>query len=317
MSALLFIMFLTAGINAQPPLRIVLYTNKPSYWLGDPVQVFGYLFYNDNPVSNGVIGVEMDDSSGYALLFRTLNTGTVPTTETIEILSIFPSDQGGNPKSSFQRKTTAYFTTTVRNNNDTAVTFELTITVFDPAKGIMDTTRIAVSRLLSQANGTFILPIYIPENVPTGTAIVYANTFTALPRLNGTALSIEKSTTFTITANLAATTFPTRRASIQAQSGTFFTNFTVPLYQRYGNYNISTTCKYINETATAKKTIEIRVPDLNLDNKVNVLDLIVVAGQLGWTGPPGSIPADVNRDGTVNVLDLIKVTQYLGWIGPP
>jgi hypothetical protein len=48
------------------------------------------------------------------------------------------------------------------------------------------------------------------------------------------------------------------------------------------------------------------------DWTVNVLDLIVVAGQIGWTGPPGDIPADINKDGSVNVLDLIIVATNLG-----
>ena len=307
---------LTTTINAQQLLEITLYTNKPSYWLGDPVQVFGYLYYNNTRVLDGIISVEMDDSTGWPLLLRTLNTGTPPTTETLQIISVYPSDQAGNPKSGFKKGTVGYFTTIVKNKNNTRVTFELTLTVFDSQQGIMDTSRLTISDMLPQANGTFTLPMYILDGAPTGTAIVYANTFTNLPRLNGTALSIEKSTTFAITANTAATQSQTSQATIQA-GAQFFTNFTVPLYQHYGYYNITTTCKYLNETAIAKKRIEIRVPDLNGDNKVNVLDLIVVANSLGWTGPPGSIPADVNRDGSVNVLDLILTAKYLGWVGPP
>ncbi len=48
------------------------------------------------------------------------------------------------------------------------------------------------------------------------------------------------------------------------------------------------------------------------DWTVNVLDLIYVAGMLGWTGPPGGIPQDVNKDGTVNVLDLIIAATCVG-----
>jgi len=307
---------LTATTNSQQLLEIVLYTNKSSYWLGDPVQVFGYLYYNGNRVSDGVISLEMDDPTGYALLFRTLNTGNFPTTETIEILSVFPSDQYGNQENSFERGSIAYFTSTVKNKGNTTITILHTLTVFDYTQGIMDTTRVEISDLLPQTIGTFTLPMYIPDNAPMGTAIVYANTFTNLPRLNGTALSIEKSATFTIIASTIATQFQASQATIQA-GAQFFTNFTVPLYQHYGNYNITATCKYLNETAVAKKRIEIRVPDLNGDDKVNVLDLIVVAGQIGWTGPPGDVAADVNRDGAVNVLDLIIVAKYLGWTSPP
>ena len=52
--------------------------------------------------------------------------------------------------------------------------------------------------------------------------------------------------------------------------------------------------------------------DVNGDGRVNVLDLISVAGKLGWVGPPGSIPQDQTGDGRVNVLDLILVAKYLG-----
>jgi len=48
------------------------------------------------------------------------------------------------------------------------------------------------------------------------------------------------------------------------------------------------------------------------DWTVNVLDMIVVATAIGWTGPPGDIPADINKDGKVNVLDLINVATNLG-----
>lgn len=48
------------------------------------------------------------------------------------------------------------------------------------------------------------------------------------------------------------------------------------------------------------------------DWTVNVLDLIVSAVRVGWTGRPGDIPADLNKDGEVNILDLIIVATNLG-----
>ena len=45
--------------------------------------------------------------------------------------------------------------------------------------------------------------------------------------------------------------------------------------------------------------------DVNGDGSVNVLDLIVIASELGDAGTP--LTADVNRDGVVNILDLILV----------
>ena len=49
--------------------------------------------------------------------------------------------------------------------------------------------------------------------------------------------------------------------------------------------------------------------DLNHDGTVNVLDLTLVARDLGKTGSPAG---DVNGDGAVNVLDLVVVAKDLG-----
>ena len=48
--------------------------------------------------------------------------------------------------------------------------------------------------------------------------------------------------------------------------------------------------------------------DINDDDKIDVLDLILVAQNLGETNSQ----ADINNDGTVDILDLIAVAQNLG-----
>ena len=53
--------------------------------------------------------------------------------------------------------------------------------------------------------------------------------------------------------------------------------------------------------------------DLNRDGRVNVLDLTLVARDLGKTGSPAG---DVTGDGAVNVLDLVRVAQDLGKTTP-
>ena len=51
--------------------------------------------------------------------------------------------------------------------------------------------------------------------------------------------------------------------------------------------------------------------DVNRDGIVSILDLILVARQLGKRVPANS-PADVNSDGVVSILDLILVSQGIG-----
>ena len=69
-----------------------------------------------------------------------------------------------------------------------------------------------------------------------------------------------------------------------------------------------------NPLAVTKRNGEVVVraslpTDLNGDGTVNVLDLTLVARDLGKTGSP---VGDVNGDGAVNVLDLVRVAQDLG-----
>ncbi len=51
--------------------------------------------------------------------------------------------------------------------------------------------------------------------------------------------------------------------------------------------------------------------DVNQDGRLSVLDLILVAQDLG-TSTPANLRTDVNRDGIINIQDLILVAQHLG-----
>ena len=51
--------------------------------------------------------------------------------------------------------------------------------------------------------------------------------------------------------------------------------------------------------------------DVNRDGQVSILDLILIAQQLGKRVPAGSA-VDVNGDGIVSILDLIRVSQGIG-----
>ncbi|RKU12105.1 hypothetical protein C6501_11375 [Candidatus Poribacteria bacterium] len=51
--------------------------------------------------------------------------------------------------------------------------------------------------------------------------------------------------------------------------------------------------------------------DVNQDGRGSILDLILVAQDLG-SGAPANLRTDVNRDGVINVQDLIIVSQHIG-----
>ena len=60
-------------------------------------------------------------------------------------------------------------------------------------------------------------------------------------------------------------------------------------------------------------TVEGRLAtgDVNRDGKVSILDLILIAQQLGQRVPANS-PVDLNGDGVVSILDLILAARAIG-----
>ena len=64
-------------------------------------------------------------------------------------------------------------------------------------------------------------------------------------------------------------------------------------------------------SATQVFTVTVEAPklDINDDSLVNVLDLVLVAGQMGQ--PADDNIADINKDGVVNILDLVLVASKL------
>ena len=62
--------------------------------------------------------------------------------------------------------------------------------------------------------------------------------------------------------------------------------------------------------------VRLTTGDVNRDGVVSILDLILIAQQLGQRVPPNS-PVDVNGDGVVNIFDLTLVAQGIGGAAAP
>ena len=60
-------------------------------------------------------------------------------------------------------------------------------------------------------------------------------------------------------------------------------------------------------------TVEERLAtgDVNGDGRISILDLVLIAQQLGNKVPTNS-PVDLNRDGVVSILDIVLVARKIG-----
>ncbi|MCP3684228.1 MAG: hypothetical protein GY861_16230 [bacterium] len=55
---------------------------------------------------------------------------------------------------------------------------------------------------------------------------------------------------------------------------------------------------------------EFQPEDINQDNKIDILDLIMIGQRMGHTGSNGWIREDVIKDGKIDILDMISVAQH-------
>jgi hypothetical protein len=115
----------------------------------------------------------------------------------IDITSVTPSNQFGEPLSHFQAGTTAYFEVSVVSNSVTAETILVTVNVHDSHANTIGVA--SFKGPLASGVTTFMIGFPIPNNVEFGDAVVYVNALTDWPHLGGVPLCPEKTATFEIT----------------------------------------------------------------------------------------------------------------------
>lgn len=92
------------------------------------------------------------------------------------------------------------------------------------------------------------------------------------------------------------------------------------VYANPNRYNVTLTVldsEGLTDSITKKVKIT-HIADLNLDGKVNILDISIVAKAFGTKpgDPRWNQIADVTRDGKVNIIDVSVVAKNFGWNDP-
>jgi parallel beta-helix repeat protein len=138
----------------------------------------------------GEVNLENNVLFGGSVRVRSLALGA------IGISQLVPSDQMGNPVSSFGKGGIGYFKVAVNNTSFDSEVVLVTVNIYDSSSSTLGVVSFRGS--IMPGVYTYVLGLPIPSTAYAGTAIVYADTFTDWPSAGGLAYGPEKSATFQI-----------------------------------------------------------------------------------------------------------------------
>jgi len=302
--AFLVIALVTTPSCKASTLSLEATTNKEFFNLGEPVRVLGNLTKNGLPVTDGLIGLQVDDPNNTTMVMRTLKAGTFSGEELIKIVDFYPSNSIGQRRSSFQAGTWGYFNVTIYNNATISLNVALQVNVFDSVNFTLGLSTGWSGPVVAKTTLKYYPSIYIPSGASTGNATAFATAFTGNPRNGGTPYCLEKSAAFSIqggASNPGVSIPPTNII------GAYNTTFRLPTDRKSGDYLLFANSLYGGEAASRITGFSIKLPgDANGDGFVDVSDFAILAASwfksLGQTGYDAR--ADFTGNGFVDVSDF-------------
>lgn len=262
--------------DASPALSISVETNKPSYYIGEPVIAFGVLKFDDSPVQNGLVGFEVQDPNNSSIITLTLQTDTNGVYNvTFEFSDDAPLGTYAIYVGSTYENETAT-NSTIFGLNQFIITVETDKNSYRIGESVYVGGKLILNSLVVQ-NGLVAFEVQDPEH----------NSILLIT------LQTDGNGTYEIAFKLPA----------DSKLG----NYTV-----YVNSMVNG-AKAVNSTSFEALPRALST-DINGDGTVNILDIAIVAKAYGsYPGHPRWNPAaDLDGNGTVNILDVAKVAKDYG-----
>lgn len=321
----MFIIILISPITitrAQDSFALTVTTNKQYYYLGLTVEIYGNLTLDGVPVQDALVGLEVTDSKK-SIIIRTLPTSPEPQQNwLIEVLSVIPCDENGNPKNSFSRGKLSCFNITIRNNDIEIRQVLITINIYDSSNAPIGLSTFS-GPISDNSTTTVILSVAIPKTATLGTAQAYANVYSTAPKFGGKPYGPEKSGQFQIISSSVSQTTATlqnfRTLTLNSNytlNGNFTTTFKLPPTVSAGTVNIYVSSMYLGYTALNYTIFYVKVPgDANNDFLVDGSDL----GLLGYAwyamihNATYNPECDFDQNGIIDCGDLGLMGMYWGY----
>jgi len=271
----------------------------------DIVDIHGNLTYDGAP-AKGLVGIQVNPYGQSPLMIRTVATGNIASQGWgIEVLSVQPCDQEGNPKQNFERGKWGYFKTTVKNNEIWDQTVLTTINVYDSS---LIPLGLELSSKTIMGGTTFIFGptgIWIPEWTCVGNAPIYANVYTDRPENGGRPYSPEKVGSFTIIESIYEEPPDNPIPEQPIQNGSYEIHFCLGPEPYNATYLVSVSAYY--QGYKASNSITFLVESINFHN-VAVTDIGPDAVYNNWVA---KIAVTVKNIGTLFIRENLTVTTYV------
>lgn len=272
----LVVLLIIPIIHGSPTLIITVETSKPSYYIGESVNVHGNLTVDGSPVQNELVAVAVHDPDNSPVVTRTLQTNTSGVYYLTFELSV----------DALLGAYTVYVSSSHGGENATDNTtfglnkFFLTVKTDKGSYRIDETVNVNGDLTLDDVpvqNGLIALEVKDPD----GSSVVIR---TSQTDANGT-----------------------YELSFKLPTESKLGNYTVYVSSSYGGANAT------NET-TFEVMRESLSTDLSGDGVVDILDIAIAARAYGsYPGHPRWNPAaDLDSDGTVSILDIAMVAKDYG-----
>jgi hypothetical protein len=298
--------------TAAPALTLTVATEKDSYYLEENVKIYGTLSGDHHTITDALVAVEVDNPANNFIVIRTVPTGTIPPSNwTVEMTEMFPCDKYENPQYSFQVNTIAHFKATIKNRSAQAQAVWATFNVYDSRTYPLGIALHQTSLISPGGERNVTVSFPISGDAYSGSAVVYASTLTDWIRNGGVSLCPEKSKTFTIVGGKG------QGAGAVSQIytvGNYSLAFRMPSDQQIGIYTIYTSTSYQEQNAYGFATFRVKLPDVDGDGKVTLVDLVFVAKAYG--SKPGDSNwdprCDLDGNGQVGLSDLVIIAKNYG-----
>jgi hypothetical protein len=305
--------------SAQITLEITVNTNQEKYGLSENLYINGSIQWKpyNIPITT-LIGIEIRDPANLPFIFRTRPSGNI-TSENwpINYTQLFTCNSNGQPKDSFKRGENLYMFLEIKNLDNVAHTVTMCITVFDSSNTPIGSWYPRTTTLQPNTSTSVLFwADKIPTTAATGTATIYANAYTDLPKNGGYPYCPEKTATFTITTSTTSSSQNQKEYTQTSSPGIYDLTLKLPPSDvRIGNYTIYVSAYKDGYAATANKNFQVLlIGDINGDKTIDIYDAIIMGTAYGSkNGDPSWNPnADLNGSGEVDIYDAIILSTHFG-----